>query len=124
MFVSIRGVCSSSSTQAAIAQLGERQTEDLKVPGSIPGLGILSHVHLCLVSCFALSCRVVSVLWCVCFCVVFLRRVSLRRVYVVSRILLVVCKLCVSCDLFVLCNCLCLVNCAYHVFFGGWNWPK
>ena len=27
--------------QAAIAQLGERQTEDLKVPGSIPGLGIL-----------------------------------------------------------------------------------
>ena len=27
---------------AAIAQLGERQTEDLKVPGSIPGLGILS----------------------------------------------------------------------------------
>ena len=29
--------------QAAIAQLGERQTEDLKVPGSIPGLGILDH---------------------------------------------------------------------------------
>ena len=27
--------------QAAIAQLGERQTEDLKIPGSIPGLGIL-----------------------------------------------------------------------------------
>jgi hypothetical protein len=27
-------------TVAAIAQLGERQTEDLKVPGSIPGLGI------------------------------------------------------------------------------------
>ena len=26
---------------AAIAQLGERQTEDLKVPGSVPGLGIL-----------------------------------------------------------------------------------
>ena len=25
---------------AAIAQLGERQTEDLKVPGSIPGRGI------------------------------------------------------------------------------------
>jgi hypothetical protein len=24
---------------AAIGQLGERQTEDLKVPGSIPGLG-------------------------------------------------------------------------------------
>ena len=27
-------------SRAAIAQLGERQTEDLKVPGSIPGLGI------------------------------------------------------------------------------------
>ena len=26
--------------QAEIAQLGERQTEDLKVPGSNPGLGI------------------------------------------------------------------------------------
>ena len=26
--------------QAAIAELGERQTEDLKVPGSIPGRGI------------------------------------------------------------------------------------
>ena len=30
--------------QAAIAQLGERQTEDLKVPGSIPGLGIDGHL--------------------------------------------------------------------------------
>ena len=34
---------------AAIAQLGERQTEDLKVPGSIPGLGTfascVSHVR-------------------------------------------------------------------------------
>ena len=27
------------NARAAIAQLGERQTEDLKVPGSIPGLG-------------------------------------------------------------------------------------
>ena len=26
-----------------IAQLGERQTEDLKVPGSIPGRGIVLH---------------------------------------------------------------------------------
>ena len=26
--------------KAVIAQLGERQTEDLKVPGSIPGRGI------------------------------------------------------------------------------------
>ena len=31
----------SLSCMAAIAQLGERQTEDLKVPGSIPGLGNL-----------------------------------------------------------------------------------
>ena len=31
--------CSKLTTAAAIAQLGERQTEDLKVPGSIPGLG-------------------------------------------------------------------------------------
>ena len=29
--------------EAAIAQLGERQTEDLKVPGSIPGLGNTCH---------------------------------------------------------------------------------
>ena len=28
--------------EAAIAQLGERQTEDLKVPGSISGLGVSS----------------------------------------------------------------------------------
>ena len=31
------------SPVAEIAQLGERQTEDLKVPGSIPGLGILAE---------------------------------------------------------------------------------
>ena len=30
----------AQSLEAGIAQLGERQTEDLKVPGSIPGLGI------------------------------------------------------------------------------------
>ena len=29
----------SMGYRAEIAQLGERQTEDLKVPGSIPGLG-------------------------------------------------------------------------------------
>ena len=34
-------LCSKLMTAAAIAQLGERQTEDLKVPGSIPGLGIV-----------------------------------------------------------------------------------
>ena len=28
-----------SISQASIAQSGERQTEDLKVPGSIPGRG-------------------------------------------------------------------------------------
>ena len=32
-----------SNPTAAIAQLGERQTEDLKVPGSIPGLGKFSQ---------------------------------------------------------------------------------
>ena len=31
----------SGNAWAAIAQLGERQTEDLKVPGSTPGLGII-----------------------------------------------------------------------------------
>ena len=30
---------------AAIAQLGERQTEDLKVPGSILGLGMCTCLH-------------------------------------------------------------------------------
>ena len=36
--------------EAALAQLGERQTEDLKVPGSIPGGGIFGyplHLSLC-----------------------------------------------------------------------------
>ena len=28
-----------TTSEAALAQLGERQTEDLKVPGSIPGGG-------------------------------------------------------------------------------------
>ena len=32
--------CPNTSSAAALAQLGELQTEDLKVPGSIPGLGI------------------------------------------------------------------------------------
>ena len=31
-------------TKAAVAQLGERQTEDLKVPGSIPGGGIYFYL--------------------------------------------------------------------------------
>ena len=49
-FGSHRAVCASlaapargSLPTAAIAQLGERQTEDLKVPGSIPGLGTFSR---------------------------------------------------------------------------------
>ena len=37
----------SAARVAAIAQLGERQTEDLKVPGSIPGLGIYLQVFTC-----------------------------------------------------------------------------
>ena len=32
---------------AEIAQLGERQTEDLKVPGSIPGLGTTIKILFC-----------------------------------------------------------------------------
>ena len=35
--------CHEHATRAAIAQLGERQTEDLKVPASIPGLGMTSY---------------------------------------------------------------------------------
>ena len=31
-------------SKAVIAQLGERQTEDLKVPGSIPGRGIFAQI--------------------------------------------------------------------------------
>ena len=34
-------ILATSEAIAAIAQLGERQTEDLKVPGSIPGLGTI-----------------------------------------------------------------------------------
>ena len=37
-------------SKAAIAQLGERQTEDLKVPGSIPGLGIFRQSIVCVFS--------------------------------------------------------------------------
>ena len=33
--------CAFAEARAAIAQLGERQTEDLKVPGPTPGLGML-----------------------------------------------------------------------------------
>ena len=37
--VSMKTFAILNFAEAAIAQLGERQTEDLKVPGSIPGLG-------------------------------------------------------------------------------------
>ena len=42
--VLLKGSCPLYSTLAAIAQLGERQTEDLKVPGSIPGGGKLFFI--------------------------------------------------------------------------------
>ena len=45
------------SSLAGIAQLGERQTEDLKVPGSIPGHGrFLLFVRFCLNGMLALLC--------------------------------------------------------------------
>ena len=37
---SLKFLVKCSSKKAVIAQLGERQTEDLKVPGSIPGRGM------------------------------------------------------------------------------------
>ena len=46
--------------QAAIAQLGERQTEDLKVPGSIPGLGM---VFFCLVGQSVDDCTSLALFW-------------------------------------------------------------
>ena len=52
-------VASASYLTAAIAQLGERQTEDLKVPGSIPGLGILS----CLVGQPVDECTSLPLFW-------------------------------------------------------------
>jgi hypothetical protein len=39
--------CVPASNQAAIAQLGERQTEDLKVPSSILGLGTFVGQYIC-----------------------------------------------------------------------------
>ena len=38
--------CQMTGGLAKIAQLGERQTEDLKVPGSIPGFSIMHSWHL------------------------------------------------------------------------------
>jgi hypothetical protein len=42
---------------AAIAQLGERQTEDLKVPGSIPGLGTLAELLFVCIWCQLATAR-------------------------------------------------------------------
>ena len=39
MMLFIQSTLRTRSVAAEIAQLGERQTEDLKVPGSIPGFG-------------------------------------------------------------------------------------
>ena len=39
--------CVSHQSRATIAQLGERQTEDLKVPSSIPGLGTNIYICMC-----------------------------------------------------------------------------
>ena len=46
MCVALYDYFGSAVSPAAIAQLGERQTEDLKVPGSIPGLGIVQHARI------------------------------------------------------------------------------
>ena len=43
--------------EAAIAQLGERQTEDLKVPGSIPGLGTFFIFGVSGGAAFVVACR-------------------------------------------------------------------
>ena len=40
-------LCSRALEEAAIAQLGERQTEDLEVPSSILGLATFVHWSLC-----------------------------------------------------------------------------
>ena len=44
--------------QAVIAQLGERQTEDLKVPGSIPGRGIFLFSNFLFEFLFAITIHV------------------------------------------------------------------
>ena len=48
-----------AQNQAAIAQLGERQTEDLKVPGLIPGLGMF----FCLAGRPVDDCTSLALLW-------------------------------------------------------------
>ena len=48
--------CAFAEARAAIAQLGERQTEDLKVPGSIPGRGMYFFFNFLLFSIFLEHC--------------------------------------------------------------------
>ena len=48
-------MCVRYVVAAGIAQLGERQTEDLKVPGSIPGHGRFSYFDFLCSSSFPLA---------------------------------------------------------------------
>ena len=52
------------SVQAALAQLGERQTEDLKVPGSIPGGGIFAKKDVPILEGAIGHYLMDKVLWC------------------------------------------------------------
>ena len=56
-------VASNPKHQATIAQLGEGQTEDPKVPGSIPGLGILPEFFQCVALPKAISKKRNCVSW-------------------------------------------------------------
>ena len=55
--------CAFAEARAAIAQLGERQTEDLKVPGSIPGLGIFADPGSVQNTILCCSCQTLSFPW-------------------------------------------------------------
>ena len=54
------GIAKDGDAIAAIAQLGERQTEDLKVPGSIPGLGTCLPPSFSRPFCFFIFLSVLS----------------------------------------------------------------
>ena len=55
--------CAFAEARAAIAQLGEHQTEDLKVPGSIPGLGIFADPGSVQNTILCCSCQILSFPW-------------------------------------------------------------
>ena len=57
---SLMGSFLNMVTQDALAQLGERETEDLKVPGSIPGLGTCSSLWLSLQNLYLQSLPIAS----------------------------------------------------------------